>query len=437
MIEGEGDFKVLNQMKRKLAILFFLFFCFVVSINTILAGIDPAAKAYFQKGMENFKKNNHSEALNDFTSAISINPSYEAAFLQRAYTNEKLGNSFQAIADYDQVIKLNSKNKEAYFCRGHLNSRIGLDDEAIKDYSKLIELDSKNYNARYQRGLIYNIIGLFPEALIDFERCSKLKPGAEIDYITGIIESKLGNEDKAIIFFTNAIKFEKKNKNFYFHRADSKIKLGKYAESLVDLEIAKNIDLQEIAASADTASKKDAYIYHRIGIAQHYLRNFDLALNNFNLAIQLNPIVNDFYYHRATTCMNLEKYDQAAADYSMVIELDPQGLDPYINRAMAYTALAKYAEAEADYTNYISMNPYNFYIYQKRADVRVSMKNMEGALSDLNALIELKPENATAYFNRGMLEIKLDKKDAACKDFKKSGELGNSEIAEVVKKSCE
>ena len=424
-------------MKTRLFILFFILLCFAFSANTLNAGIDPAAKGYFQKGVENFKKNNYSEALSDFTSAISIHPQYEAAYLQRAFTNEKLGNSFQAVADYDQVIKINSKNKEAYFARGHLNSRIGLDDEAIKDYSKLIELDSKNYSAHYERGLIYNIMGLFSEALVDFERCSKLKPGAEIDYITGVIESKMGNEEKAIIFFSNAIKFEKKNKNFYFHRADSKIKLGKYAEALADLEIAKNIDLQEISSSKDTAGKRDSYIYHRIGIAQHYLRHYDVALANFNLAIELNPIVNDFYYHRATTCMNLEKYDQAVSDYSMVIELDPQGLDPYINRAMAYTAIAKYAEAEADYTTYISMNPYNFYIYQKRADVRVSMKNMEGALSDLNALIELKPENASAYYNRGVLEIKLDKKDAACKDFKKSGELGNSEIAEVVKKSCE
>jgi tetratricopeptide (TPR) repeat protein len=271
-------------------------------------------------------------------------------------------------------------------------------------------------------------MGLYPEALQDFERCSKLKPGAEIDYITGIVESKLGNEDKAIVFFTNAIKFDKNNKNFYFHRADSKLKLGKYIEAMEDLQMS---------SALDTSKVKDAHIYHRMGIAQHYLRNYEAALKNFNKAIELNPIVNDFYYHRANTCMYLKMYDQAAADFSMVIELDPQGLDPYINRAVAYTALGKFAEAEADYSKYIEMNPYNFYIYQKRADVRVSMKNMEGALSDLNALIELKPENATAYFNRGMVEIKLDKKDDACKDFKKSGELGNTEVAEVVKKSCE
>ena len=424
-------------MRTKFVSIIFMLICFVFIQNNVQAGMDPIAKDFFMKGLEKFKKNNFADALSDFTSAIAINPQYEGAFLHRAFTNEKMGNSFQAIADYDQVIKLNPKSKEAYFSRGHLNSRVGLDDEAIKDYSKLIELDSKNYNAHYQRGLIYNIMGLFPEALTDFERCSKLKPGAEIDYITGVIESKLGNEDKAIIFFSNAIKFEKKNKNFYFHRADSKIKLGKYAEAIVDLEIAKNIDLQEITASGDSLMKRDAYIYHRIGVAQHYLRNYDIALTNFNLAIDLNPIVNDFYYHRATTCMNLSKFEQAAADFSMVIELDPQGLDPYINRAMAYTELAKYSEAEADYSTYISMNPYNFFIYQKRADVRVSMKNMEGALSDLNVIVELKPENANAYFNRGLLEIKLDKKDAACKDFRKSGELGNSEIAEVVKKSCE
>lgn len=414
-------------MKKRFLILF-LVWVSVGFFSLTYSGVDPEAKKHYQKGIDNFKKTNYSEALKDFTAAVSAFPEYEQAFLHRAYTHEKLGNSFQAIADYDKVIKLNEKNKEAFYARGHLNSKIGLDDEAIKDFTKVIELDSKNYNAHYERGLIYNIMGLYSEALQDFERCSKLKPGAEIDYITGVIESKLGNEEKAITFFTNAIKFDKGNKNYYFHRADSKIKLGKYTEAMEDLQISNSLDTSKI---------KDAYVYHRMGVVQHYLRNYEEALKYFNKAIEINPIVNDFYYHRANTCMSLKKYEQAVADFSMVIELDPQGLDPYINRAVAYAALGKYSEAEADYSTYIEMNPYNFYIYQKRADVRVSMKNMEGALSDLNALIELKPENATAYYNRGMLEIKLDKKDAACRDFKKSGELGNTEVSEVVKKNCQ
>ena len=423
-------------MKAKVLILSLILGFITSAYADFKVRVEPSAKKAYQKGIENFKKANYTEALNDFTSAVTIYPQYEIAYLHRGYTNEKLGNSFQAVGDYDQVIKLNAQNKDALYSRGRLNSKVGLDDEAVKDYTRIIELDSKSYTAHYERGLIYNIMGLYPEALKDFERCSQLKPGAEIDYITGVIESKIGNEAKAIIFFTNAIKFEKENKDFYFHRADSKIKLGKYNEALEDLEIAKNIDLKEIAASSDTNKKRDAYIYHRIGLAQHYMRNYTSALANFNTAIEINSIVNDFYYSRANTCMNLKMYEQAAADFSMVIELDPQGLDPYINRAVAYTAMGQYAKAEADYTCYIEINPYNFYIYQKRADVRVSMKDMEGALSDLNALIELKPENATAYFNRGIVEIKLDKKDAACKDFKKSGELGNSEVSEVVYKNC-
>ncbi len=423
----EGMFKKCKVMEKRSLILLLMWVA-TVFYSVAYAGIDPVAKKFYQKGINNYKSAHYSEALSDFGSAIAAFPGYEAAYLYRAYTQEKLGNSFQAIEDYDKVIKLNHKNKEAYTGRGHLNSRIGLDDDAIRDYSMVIQLDSRNYNAHYERGLIYNIMGLYQEAIEDFEKCSKLKPGAGIDYISGIVESKLGNEDKAIAFFSTAIKFDKQNKNYYFHRADSKIKLGKYSEALEDLQVA---------VSLDTAKHKDAQSFHRMGLAQRYLRNYELAMQNFNKAIELNPIVNDFYYHRANTSLYLKLYDQAVADFSMVIELDPQGLDPYINRAMAYTALGKYAEAEADYSLYIEMNPYNFYIYQKRADVRVSMKNMEGALSDLNALIELKPENATAYYNRGMIEIKLDNKEAACEDFKKSGELGNTEVQDEVKKACQ
>ncbi|HSZ24829.1 MAG TPA: tetratricopeptide repeat protein, partial [Cytophagaceae bacterium] len=198
-------------MKRR-----FLVFCLtLITLASFYSGafsrIDPKAKNYYHKGLESFKKTNYAEALINFSSAISLYPQYEMAFLNRAYTQEKLGNSFQAIADYSEVIKINAKNKDAYYHRGHLNSRIGLDDEAIKDYTKTIGLDGKNYKAYYERGFIYNIMGLYQEALKDFEKCSQLKHGAEIDYITGIIESKLGNEEKAIVFFTNALKIDKNN----------------------------------------------------------------------------------------------------------------------------------------------------------------------------------------------------------------------------------
>ncbi|MCU0430214.1 MAG: tetratricopeptide repeat protein [Cytophagaceae bacterium] len=390
--------------------------------------IDPAAKEYYNKGILHFKQGNYAEAVNDFTSAIAIYPQYEQAFHQRALSHEKLGNTNQAISDYDQVVRLNPKNSQAFMLRGHLNSKVGMDDEAIKDYTKVIELDARNYEAHYERGLIYNIMGLYAEALRDFEKCTQIKPGAEIDYMTGTVESKLGNEEKAIHFFTNAIKYDKANKNFYFHRADSKLKIGRYKEAMEDLRVSQSLDKDQGSL---------AYVYHRLGLAFHHMQTYDSALLYFNKAIELNPVVNDFLYHRAKTNFHLKNYDEAIKDYSTVIELSPDNLDPIVSRAQVYTAMGKYAEAEADYTKYIEMNPYNFYIFQKRADVRLSQKNFEGALADLNALIELKPENASAYFNRGMLEFNLDRKNDACKDFKKSDELGYKESNDLLKKTCE
>lgn len=391
----------------------------------VFAGrIKPEAKKMYQLGLQNYNKGNYEEAIKNFSDALAKYPKYEAALLYRAYANEKLGNSFQALSDYEQLIKINPKHSQAYVSRGHLNSKIGLDDEAIKDYTAAIEHDNRNFEAHYERGMIYNILGLYNEALKDFEKCSQLKPGAEIDFMTGIVESKLGNEERAIHFFSAAIKFDKNNKNYYYHRADSKIKLGRYADALEDLIIANKLD------------EKDPYIYNKMGVANHFLRNYEKALFYFDKALEINPIVNEFNYNRARTHVALKNYEKAIADFSMVIELAPDNLDTYLYRASAYSALGKYEEAENDYSKYIEMNPGNFSVFQKRADVRISLKKYEQALEDLNKTIELKPENANAYHNRGIVEYNLNKKEEACRDFKKSGELGYKQDSLEIMNIC-
>ena len=109
----------------------------------------------------------------------------------------------------------NEKNFDAILNRGHVQSRLGLDDDAIKDYTLAIELNARNFDAHYQRGMIYNIQGMYTEALLDLEKCAHIKPGAEIDYLTGTIEAKLGNDHKAIHFFTNALKYDDTDTKYY------------------------------------------------------------------------------------------------------------------------------------------------------------------------------------------------------------------------------
>jgi tetratricopeptide (TPR) repeat protein len=134
--------KQAKSMKKSLLLLLTAVWL-VSSVQASVLRVDPAAKAYYNKGLQHFKQGNYTEAVTDFTSAIAIYPQYEEAFFQRALSHEKLGNTFQSISDYDQVVKINSKNKDAYMLRAHLHSKVGLDDEAIKDFNKVIELTAK------------------------------------------------------------------------------------------------------------------------------------------------------------------------------------------------------------------------------------------------------------------------------------------------------
>ena len=79
-------------------------------------------------------------ALNNYSSAISTDPTYADAYMKRASLLQKLGRPTQAINDYDKAIKLNPYVEYLYDEREKL--KILLDDYkgAFTDFNTAIQL---------------------------------------------------------------------------------------------------------------------------------------------------------------------------------------------------------------------------------------------------------------------------------------------------------
>ena len=79
-------------------------------------------------------------ALQDYTLAISINPSFALAFNNRGILRDEYKNPIGAIEDYNEAIVLNPKNAAAYNNRGFAKFNCGDQDGAYLDWSKAAEL---------------------------------------------------------------------------------------------------------------------------------------------------------------------------------------------------------------------------------------------------------------------------------------------------------
>jgi Trypsin-like peptidase domain/TPR repeat/Tetratricopeptide repeat len=158
------------------------------------------------------------QAIQDFTTAINLNPKYAAAYFLRAYTYAQLQDFNKALADIDKAIELVPNYPRSYNNRGLLKF-LNLNDVpgALKDFNKAIELEPKNDIAHFNRGVIkYLKLNDISGALADFNISIKLNPNfADVYYFRGTLKKdKTKDRAGAIQDFRKAAQlFQKQNQS--------------------------------------------------------------------------------------------------------------------------------------------------------------------------------------------------------------------------------
>ncbi|MBM4140031.1 MAG: tetratricopeptide repeat protein [Nitrospira sp.] len=231
----------------------------------------------------------------------------------------------------------------------------------------------------------------------------------------------------------------------YLNRANVYDLLGKYKEALKDLEKAIKLNpnypeaynnrglvykalgdyqtaMKDFSRAIDLRPDYTAVYNNRAGI---YLGRGDYqsALRDLDKAIVLNPKDIESLVNRCRVHNFLSYYQQAIQDCSRAIDIESQNSTAYKNRGASYDALGRYGEAVRDYTIAISLEPKNYEHYFNRG---VSYRNIGEnvkALEDFSRSIEMNPQYIDAYNNRGVTYGASGELKSAIKDFNKAIEL--------------
>lgn len=148
---------------------------------------------------------------------------------------------------------------------------------------------------------------------------------------------------------------------------------------------------------------------------------FDLAIRDYDSAIQLAPNDVDSYINRGNFYCKHGNQDLAIKDYDKVLELDSNNVEAYIGRGNAYTNTGHLAQR--DLIKAIELNPNNFKAYMARSIIYLKIGQNNLALEDANKAVELNPDNPAVYNNRGLLYNNLKQYDSALQDYNKALEL--------------
>jgi tetratricopeptide (TPR) repeat protein len=105
--------------------------------------------------------------------------------------------------------------------------------------------------------------------------------------------------------------------------------LGNHAEALQDCDTALSL--------AQSRGIVDADIYYNKGVVLDSLKRFQEAIDQYNMALNIEPKVAKHFNNRGYAKQQLEMYQDAVNDYTKCLELSEQFIaTPYVNRTRCY-----------------------------------------------------------------------------------------------------
>jgi len=149
-----------------------------------------------------------------------------------------------------------------------------------------------------------------------------------------------------------------------------------------------------------------AAAYYNLGIAYWTTGQKEKSMENYSLAIKVDPKYADAYYGRGVCYYYLNEQDKALDDYSKAIAILPRP-ELFYNRGMIYSNKKMWNEAIADYSKAIATTPNNPNLYYSRASAYGSINKWELAAEDFTKTLQLDPQNKSAASNREFAYTKI------------------------------
>jgi len=328
------------------------------------------------------------------------------------------GFSMGIIADNDPVQVLEevialSNSALAYSYLGLYYFKIKAYEEAIAVYSRAIEYFKEEPYFYASRCLVYRLIGEDEGAFYDYQIAKRL----DFNYHS-VLEWQENQAELSYFEAENLViqELESTPKELSTDELNS---LG--LEYVHCYDYLKAIELYTSAINKNTTGDSNLFVFR--GSLYLKLTCFELALNDFNRAIELDENQTAAYVFRAKVFESYRYSEKALNDYAKAEENDSNSSIVYEERASLLERLGCLPEALSDFDRLVELNPDDFYVYSLRADLKEKLEDMHGALVDYSTAIDLNPYYSDLYSYRAAIKEKLGDAVGAKLDLDKFNEL--------------
>ncbi len=335
-----------------------------------------AAAAFYNIGYIYTAKKDYEKALEFMRKSIEADNSYLKGYDAISRIKEEQGDIEGAVNAFKEYLKIYPDDTDIMGLIAEIYFRAGMLEEAERQYDAIIKSNPEAYDAIFEKGKIRMKKENFTEALKMFEEIEKKRPeNINAKYFAGICLEELKRYDEAVLKYRKVIEIDKRLVNAWFRIGVCMDKLGKLNELM-----------PEFQALLDSEPGNEDY-YHLVASAWGDLKNFDKAIEVYNLARERFPDSEKTAFNAAFLYDKAKQKEKAIKAFRDVIRINPKNAEAY---------------------NYIG------YVYAEEG------RNLDEALNLVKKALELDPGNAFYLDSLGWVYFKMGRYQEALEKLKDS-----------------
>lgn len=432
----------------------------------LLLGVSTSLPLYAQlntaqaveTGRSAMMYDDYETGIHYFTRAIEAKPYLAEAYYYRGFAHFNLGNFARAEEDISRAITFNPFHVEYFQLRGLCRIHNERYDGAVEDYTAVLNEIPADQNAHFNRALCHYALHNYTEAAQDLDYIIRLWPRFARAYVVkaqtclemqdtlqGLywIDSLLSISKKEPIAwdlkgrqalahqeyiladscYTQALKYDAGNVNYYIYRAQARTVTGHIQEAINDYDRVLMIKpdektaLHNIGVLKKSRDKKDPTLLSQVlpikeeKTAISYLEEFKSKVENrSNERVFLPP----FRVNGHRLYVEGGRYPRFTSDENFLDMINSADTEQSVSLSSAIFKLRKYAEQTPD-------DPIILY---NLGCLEVEGGTIEDAEAAFSRAIEHDPLLAEAYYNKAVVHLLQNKTDLAKPLLVKAAEMG-------------
>ncbi len=399
----------------------------VALLDRVLARHHRDIEALIKRGNCYCRLDQPARALPDFDQAIHYNPLHPGGYTDRGIALLMLGRNEEALASFTQAVRawngpasIVDRMLDIAYSPGGTSLPLFPVPNTARGLSRKQTLQIKQGHATAHSGLgqAYHRLGEDERAIAEYNQAIKIYPDDPNAFIgRGDCCLSLGEPDRALDNYNEAIRVGPNYSRAYARR-------GKLLETKGEWDKAQ--------ADYDKAIQLDPHFTYalrlRAGLLSRRGQN-DQALADAELAGRQSPQDAGAFKDRGGILVRTGHYQQAIAELNEAIELDPNLATAYLNRGAAYNSLGQYERAIKDLDKALELDPQSAPAHTNIGLAYFMIGQFDKAVDDLSEAVRLAPKSAVVHFNRANVYARLGLKEQAIADYEAVGRLHPQLIA--------